>query len=194
MDEYARPSTALHALGLKLTHRIPPALKRGETLVTPYNLPDLPRMKFTTNGIDLEAAGTRQVLEGDPSTVIAKFQDGSPALFRITRGRGVVYWLASPLDPASWSRFLGMVAGESGLKPELQVTPVISVEYRVTTFNGRRIAYLYNDSDRDAALKLTPSFPFERIVDRRTEAPLTGRELALPARETASWSSAETAT
>jgi hypothetical protein len=166
--------------------------------VTQYNLADLPRMAlrkdggapFTADGVALEAAGGRQILEGGRAVVAARFEDGSPALLRVPRGRGVVYWLASPLDPASWGRFLAMVAADSGVKPELRVAReggglAPEIEYRVTAFEGRRLAYLYNDSDRDLTLTLAPAFPFERIVDRRAEAPLAGRRLALPARETA---------
>jgi Beta-galactosidase len=197
-DEYARPSRTLQSLGLRLAQREPPRLKRGEWFVTQYNLADLPRMAlrkdggalFTADGVALETAGGRQMLEGGRAMVAARFEDGSPALLRVPLGRGVVYWLASPLDPASWGPFLAMVAEDSGLKPELRVTReggglAPEVEYRVTAFEGRRLAYLYNDSDRDVTLTLAPAFPFERIVDRRAEATLPGRRLALPARETA---------
>lgn len=197
-DEYARPSHVLESLGLRLARRIPPQLKRGETFVTPYNLADVPRMPlrnrdgapFTANGVAIRTAGSRQVVEADRTMVMARFEDGSPALFRVPRGRGVVYWLASPLDPESWSPFLYMVVADAGLKPDLRVTreagaPAVEIEHRVTTFEGRRLAYLDNDSDRDAVLTLAPAFPFQQIIDRRTETPLNGTRLTLPARETA---------
>jgi beta-galactosidase len=182
-DEYARPASVLESLGLRLVGREPPALKRGEKVVTEYNLPDLPRVPLTIGGAVFEAAGGRQILECGPANVVARFPDGRPALVRAARGRGVVYWLAAPLEPASWGRFLSRVAGEAGLKPELQVRP--PVEYRVTTLEGRRLAYLYNDSDEDRALELEPAFAFTAIVDRRSESTLPANRLRLPARETA---------
>ena len=83
-----------------------------------------------------------------------------------------------------------MVAEESGLKPELRITGeggggAPEIEYRVTGFEGHRLAYFYNDSDRDSAITLQPAFAFTKIIDRRAEAPLSGSRLLVPARETA---------
>jgi beta-galactosidase len=182
-DEYARPKDTLRALGARLIRTEPPRLKRGERAVTSYNFADLPRMPFTAGGKGLQAAGARQILQCAPSSVMSKFQDGNPALLRLPHGRGFVYWLAAPLDGASWSSFLTLAAEAAGLKPDLRVTP--EVEYRVTEVEGRRLAYLYNNSGQDLRLTLQPSFAFNRIVDRRTETPLAGRVLSLPARDTA---------
>ena len=174
-DEYARQVKTADALGVHVARREPPAKER---LVTRYN------------GLTLQAAGGRQVLECDASLVAARFPDHSPALLRVPHGRGVIYWLAAPLEPRSWTAFLSMVAEESGLKPELRITGeggggAPEIEYRVTGFEGHRLAYFYNDSDRDSAITLQPAFAFTKIIDRRAEAPLSGSRLLVPARETA---------
>jgi beta-galactosidase len=191
-DEYGRPAAGVHLL-----RREPPALKRGERVVTEYNLADLPRLPlqkdgrpFTAQGVPLQAAGGRLIVESDPALVLARFPDGAPALVRKPAGRGATYWLAAPLEPRSWAAFLSMVAEESGLKPELRVTAedggaVPEIEYRLTALEGRRLAYFYNNSDRDLAVTLQPGFAFTRILDRRAEAPISGTRLPLPARETA---------
>ena len=197
-DEYARPAGTLRSLGLRLTRREPPRLKRGESLVTDYNLSDLPRMPlhqagrkaFVVDGVPLAAAGGRQILECKSSDVAARFEDGSPALIRVQREKGVIYWLAAPLEPQSWGRFLSQAAADSGLKPELRVARdgggvVPELEYRVTASGGSRLAYFYNNSDQKLRLVLQPAFPFTRIIDRRKEAQLQGTTLVLPARETA---------
>jgi hypothetical protein len=190
-DEYARPSGTLGRLGLRLLRREPPQLKRGETVVTPYNYADLPRRPFITrDGLTFEAAGGRQILEAVATNVNAKFQDGAPALVRLPRGNGVIYWAAAPFETESWRRFLLLVAENCGLKPELRVLheeggPATEAEYRVTNFEGRRLAYLYNNSDRDRRFVLKPDFAFERAIDRRAEMPLRDGLLALAAHETA---------
>jgi beta-galactosidase len=197
-DEYARPTGTLRSLGVTLSRREPPRLKRGETIVTEYNLPDLPRMPLLQSdrkplmagGMPLVAAGGRQILECKDCGALARFEDGSPALLRIRRGLGTIYWLAAPLEPRCWSRFLAQVATDSGLKPGLRVVPddggdVTALEYRVAVAGGSHLAYFYNNSDQDMRLSLQPDFPFERIIDRRKEAQLQGARLNLAARETA---------
>ena len=197
-DEYARPTGVLRSLGLRLIRREPPQLKHGEWFVTDYNQVDLPRMplwqdggnRFSAEGVPLEAAGGRQVLECEATMVMARFQDGSPALVRVPRGRGVVYWLAAPLEPLSWDKFMLLVAKNSGLKPDLRVTregggSVAELEYRVIAYQRDRLAYFYNNSYQDLRLILQPEFRFTSIVDRRAEVSLPENRLILPARETA---------
>jgi len=113
-----------------------------------------------------------------------------PALLRIPQGRGVVYWLAAPLEPLSWGRFLSLVSETAGLKSELSVLregggTAPELEYRVAAFEACHLAYFYNNSDQDLRLILQPGFTFTHIVDRRAEAPVPGARLILPARETA---------
>ena len=47
-------------------------------------------MPFTAENMPLVAAGGRQILECNSSLVIARFQDGTPALLRVPRDRGVI--------------------------------------------------------------------------------------------------------
>ena len=197
-DEYARPSQVMQSLGLRIVRREPPALKRGEKLVTEYNLADLPRMPlkaarrdiFAGEPLDLESAGVRQIIECDPRLVLATFPDGSPALLKIDRGKGRIYWLASPLTPESWGRFLSAAAAQAGLRSGLRVTmsdptDEAGLEYRVTEYSGGRLAYFFNSSPRPLRFRIEPQFPFSLITDRRTETVLADPELRLPAGETA---------
>jgi hypothetical protein len=197
-DEYARPSQVARSWGLQIVRRELPRLRRGEKFVTDYNLRDLPRLPLLnengqpliTDGLALQAAGMRQTIQCDPAAVIAHFTDGVPAIVRLRRGCGTIYWLAAPLVPESWSEFLSFVAANSGLKPELVVTreeggTAPEVEYRVTALDRGRLAYFVNNSDQDLRIALHPGFPFTSIVDRRTEMPLSEPKLLLSARETA---------
>jgi hypothetical protein len=196
-DEYARPTGTLRSLGLQVVRREPPRLKRGELLVTEYNLPDLPRMPlkqvggrpFMVDGVPLAAAGGRQIIRCKGSDVISRFEDYSPAVIRLRRGTGTIYWLASPMEPKSWGLFLCQAAADAGLKPDLRVVrdtggTIPELEYRTVTSGGVRLAYLHNNSDEALRVALQPAFPFTHIVDRRKETQLQGASLSLPARET----------
>jgi len=189
-DEYARPAGTLARLGLRMLRREPAPLQHGEQVVTEYNLAELPRLPFTVDGLPLEALGPRQVLESPAAQVQARFPDGVPALLRQHRGRGYLYWLAAELDPASWRRFLSLVARQSGLQPELQLaaepgSTAEQAEYRITELQGRRLAYVYNNSDRDAHLVLKPAFACRGMLDLRRAARIVAGRLLVPARETA---------
>lgn len=197
-DEYARPTNTLHSLGLRLLHREPPKLRRGERYVTEYNLADLPRLPLHLEGrdifagrpISLAAAGGRQIIRCNPDFVLAKFPDGLPAILGIPKGRGEIYWLTAPLEPLSWNRFLAAIASSSGLSPGIRVSrrdgrAIPELEFRVTKYAGGRLAYFYNNSDNPLKFRLQPSFSFSHLVDRRNERVLTGPEVILPARETA---------
>lgn len=189
-DEYARPSDTLARLGLRLRRHEPAPLPHGEKVVTAYNVAELPHMPFTLRGDHLEAIGARQVLECPSAQVAARFPDGAPAVVQLQHHRGRIYWLASELEPASWRRFLTLVGKESGLDSGLRLSSspaeaIDQIEYRVTTLDGRRIAYLCNNSDRDASLVLQPAFASHGLLDLRAAKSLDNVRLALPARETA---------
>ncbi|MGD0921839.1 MAG: beta-galactosidase [Terriglobia bacterium] len=197
-DEYARPTNVLQTLGLRLVDREPPKLKHGEKTVTEYNLADLPRMPFVLAQSDvsagrplrLQAAGGRQIIECAPDLVAAKLSDGSPALIHIRKGAGSIYWLAAPLLPESWGRFLGLVSSRAGVNPGLGVyglqgESLPDLEFRVTEHGGGHLVYFYNNSDQSLRFLWRASFPHSRVIDRRTETVLSGRTVVLPPRETA---------
>jgi len=197
-DEYARPTNVLETLGLRLVRREPPKLKRGETIVTEYNLADLPRIPFVlaqsdvsgSRALRLQAAAGRQIIACAPDLVAAKLSDGSPALIHIQKGAGSIYWLAAPLLPESWARFLALVSSRAGVNPGLGVhglqgESLPDLEFRVTEFSGGHLAYFYNNSDQALRFRFQASFPYSRVIDRRTETVLSGRTVVLPARETA---------
>ena len=197
-DAYARPSGVMQSLGLHLVRREPPALRRGEELVTEYNLADLPRTPlkpqrhdlFRGKALDLESAGARQIIECDPRLIAASFADGSPALLKIDRGKGRIYWLASPLTPESWGRFLSAAAEEVGATPGLQIamsdhSERTGLEYRVAGYSSGHLAYFFNNSPHPLRFLIEPQFHVSQIIDRRTETVLAKPELELPPGETA---------
>jgi len=125
-----------------------------------------------------------------PEDIIARFADGGPAIVRLRRGSGIVYWLTAPLVPESWAQFLSFASAQSGPQPELSITSeggqeASSVEYRLTSFERGRLAYMYNNSDQDLRLLLRPRFSFTTVLNLRTATPVVDAPLFLPARETA---------
>ncbi|HXH50722.1 MAG TPA: beta-galactosidase [Terriglobia bacterium] len=196
-DEYARPTNTMESLGLNLLRRVPPTFKRGETQVTEYNLPDLPRAPiklerqdvFSKAAPDLEAVGERQVIQCDPRWVLGKFSDGSPALIRIAIGKGNLYWLASPLDPVSWTRLLPLLAAQAGVPAPLHVSSsgsdaLTALEFRVTPYSNNYLAYFYNNSNQTLRFNLEPVFRFTRIRDLRSGTTLAGPGMVLPGHAT----------
>lgn len=196
-DEYAKATDTMESLGLQLLRRVPPALKRGETQVTDYNVPDLPRSTigverqdiFSRTAPDLKAVGERQVIRCDPRWVLGKFSDGSPALIHVALGKGNLYWLASPLDPASWANLLPLLAVRAGVRSPLRVSSsgsnvLPALEFRVTPYSGNYLAYFYNKSNQILRFNLDPEFHFKKILDLRSGKPLKGPVLVLRGHET----------
>lgn len=196
-DEYARPTNTMESLGLHLLRRVPPTLKRGEPQVTEFNLSDLPRASiklegqdiFSKTAPDLEAVGERQVIRCNPDWVLARFSDGSPALIHITLGKGNLYWLASPLDAASWAKLLPLLAARAGVRSPLRVTSsgsevLSALEFRATPYSGNYLAYFYNNSSQTLRFNLEPDFHSTRIINLRTGKPLARPAMDLPGHAT----------
>jgi len=196
-DEYAKPTNTMESIGLHLLRRVPSTFKRGETQVTEYNLPDLPRASialerqdlFSKTAPDLKAVGERQVIRCDPHWVIGKFSDGSPALIHLTLGKGNLYWLASPLDPVSWAKLLPLLAARAGVRAPLRVSSsgsgvLSALEFRATLYSGNYLAYFYNNSNQTLRFNLEPEFRFTKIRDLRSGTPLAGPAMVLPGHAT----------
>ncbi len=196
-DEYAEPAGTMESLGLHLLRRVPPTLKRGEKQVTEYNLADLPRASiklerqdiFSKTAPDLEAVGERQVIRCNPRWALGEFSDGSPALIHITLGKGNLYWLASPLDPVSWSKLLPLLASRAGVRSPLRVSSsgsavLPALEFRATPYSGNYLAYFYNNSNQTLRFNLEPEFHFTKILNLRTGKLLAGPAMVLPGHAT----------
>jgi len=196
-DEYARPIKAMNSLGLDLIRRIPAPLKRGETFVTEYNRGDLPLYHLLLDrpaylpglGTALMAVGPKQVLRCDRRLIVAHFTDGNPALVRIPKGEGIVYWLAAPLAPGSWPQFLAVASERAGVARELSVVsdlggPLPDLEYRVTEYGQGHLAYFYNNTPKEVRFIIKPQFSASKVIDRRNEKQVTGSNLALNPWET----------
>src|SRR5690348_4171843 len=196
-DEYAKPTNTMESLGLHLVRRVPPAFRRGETQVTEFNFPDLPRGAIQLERQDifskavphLEAVGERQVIQCNPRWVLGRFSDGSPALIHIAMGKGNLYWMASPFRATSWAQLLPLLAARAGVPAPLRVSPsgsdeLTALEFRATAYSSNYLAYFYNNSNQTLRFKLEPEFRFSKVMDLRSGEPLAGPAMALPGHAT----------
>jgi hypothetical protein len=135
------------------------------------------------------AVGPKQVLQCDRRLIVAHFTDGNPALVRIPKGEGNVYWLAAPLAPGSWPQFLAVACERAGVARELSVVsdlggPLPDLEYRVTEYGQGHLAYFYNNTPKEVRFIIKPQFSASKVIDRRNEKQVTGSKLALNPWET----------
>jgi hypothetical protein len=136
------------------------------------------------------AAGARQVVQCNPSLILARFADQQLALLHIPKGTGSIYWLTAPVLAQYWPGFLRAVARKAGLDPGLRVRAanlqdLSRLEFRVIAYGGGHLAYFYNLTPGDLVLRFEASFPFSRIIDRRTERVVKDGQFTLPREETA---------
>ena len=134
-DQYNRPADYLNRLGItvaamrnpKADKRVVVDLKReggflqGE--VEEVRFSDVPRTQihaeagaFGAQALELKGAGTVQELRlSAPAKAMATFADGMAAIAVVQRGKGKLYYLASPLEPSSMTALLDRLYLETGV-------------------------------------------------------------------------------
>jgi beta-galactosidase GanA len=89
-----------------------------------------PGDEFGNEILRLKGRGIIQTLKlGEGSTVWARFPDGTPAIVKRAIGRGIVWYLATPLEPQSYARLLDRLLERAG----------VSRPVRVADASGKRI-------------------------------------------------------
>jgi len=137
-DEYARENDRIKELGLKVTDiTLPQVLGEGE-LVQNYDQSftqkivygDVKRIVrteradiFEKNQPSLETKGLVQSLDAGKNAVLGRFDDGKPAVVLVKHGKGLIYYLASPLTSESYHELLAPLVEQLGLK-----RPVVAVD------------------------------------------------------------------
>jgi hypothetical protein len=127
-DEYARPADYLSELGIEITGMELPEVRVGEAVpdiargtgfimgaISEVELGKVPKSRLTEtedwpferHDLGLMGWGVQHTLSvtGPGATVPAAFEDGRPAIVSVPVGRGVVYYLATPLEAESCHRF-----------------------------------------------------------------------------------------
>ncbi|MEA2063890.1 MAG: beta-galactosidase trimerization domain-containing protein, partial [Gemmatimonadota bacterium] len=198
-DQYAREADRVSDLGLKVEKvTLPKVLGRG-ALVQNYDqsfsqevLYGQVSSRIETGGLDifarsrpaLQSRGLVQTLDPGQNTVLASFEDGSPAVVLVKRGKGRLYYLASPLVTADYHKLLAPLADRLGLnRPVLGVdksgVPVTGAEVRAVERRNDYLVYACNLGEAPVEFDLKGEEPLGRIEDLRKLEPLTGVHVRL---------------
>jgi hypothetical protein len=217
-DQYNRKQPYLADLGISVTSMKAPRLKAGSAktglardvageeteapflmgLIVDSVVTHVPRAAIKTAKIglfadgvrELEGAGVRHVakLEGQ-GTVLARFDDGHPAIVQIPVQQGAIFYLAIPLVRESMVELMDRLIAKAGVRREVRfLSPsgerVPGLEYRAIQQPGGWLAYV-NNLDRKQAreLKLATAFHVSGIRNRTLERDLPA-SFTLPAGET----------
>ena len=198
-DEYARPKPEyLGSLGIEIERMTSPVLKAGaartgiqrdeagdgteapflQGLIIDTVRSKVPRSalvpargSFVAKGDQLKGAGVRHWLKEAPkgAEVLAKFPMGEPALMAIKKGRGTVYYLATPLERPSYARAFRSLLDEMGCEAALRVTSprghhIDGLEFAsLRRRDGTVLAYVNNLARRGRMLKLSCDRPIKSV-------------------------------
>ena len=131
-----------------------------------------------------EALELVQTLDPGRNTVLARFEEGSPAIVLVKRGRGRLYYLASPLVTADYHKLLVPLADRLGLnRPVLGLdssgVPVTGAEVRAVERRNDYLVYACNLGEPPVEFDLEGEGPLGWIEDLRRLEPLTGTHVRL---------------
>ena len=118
----------------------------------------------------LAGNGIRQQIKVTGGTVLATFEDGTPAVVALKLGKGEVIYVAMQLEQGSTGELLDWVYDRAGVKRLARVTdpagkPVQGLESRTVTGAQGTITYLYNMNQTTVKAVLHPAAPVSSIDD-----------------------------
>ena len=109
---------------------------------------------------------------GANSRVVAKFDDGTPAIVASTHGRGKTLFVGSFLSmafernrDANLARFIQGLIDWAGIKPWAQST-VPDIEMRRMDGPGYSLCFIFNNGQNEASPELTLETPFKPVTVR----------------------------
>ncbi|MHC4394149.1 MAG: beta-galactosidase [Planctomycetota bacterium] len=178
-DQYARENDRVRELGLKITDiTLPQVLGKGE-LVQNYDQSFTQRILYgqvkrtvRTEKLDifrnhqprLQTAGLVQSLEPGNNTVLARFDDGQAAVVLVKRGKGRIYYLASPLTATSYHELMSALAEQTGLK-----RPVVGVDSRGKLVTSAEVRSVERKSDYLVYASNLGAGPVEFVLKGKSE-------------------------
>ena len=122
-------------------------------------------------GRTLAGRGIRQQIKvTGPSTALATYDDGSPAIVANKLGRGEVLYLAMQLDEPSMTAFLDWTYERADVERWVRATDpqdrrIPGLESRTVTYRGGYLTYVYNMTQTSVKVKLQPGFLVRRASD-----------------------------
>ena len=217
-DQYNRKQPYLAGLGVSVASMKGPRIKPGRAktgiqrdvageeteapflmgLIVDTVVTDVPKAKirtaraglFADGEVLLQGAGVRHIakVEG-PGTVLARFEEGQPAIVEIPAGKGAIYYLAIPLVHDSMVELVDRLLTNAGVAREVRfVSPdgkrAAGLEYRAIKTAGGWLAYVNNLNRKEARpLKLASGSKVSGIRNLTLQTDLPA-EFTLPAGET----------
>lgn len=217
-DQYNRKQDFLSRLGVSVASMKAPRIKAGaaktgiqrdvsgeETeapflmgLIVDSTVTEVPKARITTAKAGLfvdgqrtlEGAGVRHVAQVDGAgKVLARFQEGQPAIVEIPAGKGAVYYLAIPLVHDSMVELMDRLVAKAGVPREVRfLSPegkrVPGLEYRAIKTPGGWLAYVDNlDRNESRQVKLSSPTEFRGIRNLTLDSDLP-LDFAVPGGET----------
>ncbi len=141
---------------------------------------------FQGRKVELRSSGLVQQLDPGANTVLAKFEDGSPALVLIAHGQGRLYYLAAPLAAEGYLEVLAPLADQAGItRPVLGLTAegrlVTGAEVRAVERERDLLIYASNLTGAAVEFELVAADggKVENAEDLRGFATLQGAKVSL---------------
>jgi beta-galactosidase GanA len=217
-DQYNRKQSYLASLGVSVASMKGPRIEPGRAktgiqrdtsgeeteapflmgLIVDTVVTDVPKAKikteragmFADGGAVLQGAGVRHVakVEG-PGRVLARFEEGQPAIVEVPAGKGAVYYLAIPLVHDSMVELMDRLVAKAGVAREVRfLSPdgkrAAGLEYRAIKTADGWLAYVNNLNRKEAQrLKLASAIKFGGVRNLTLESDL-GPAFTLSAGET----------
>ena len=205
-DQYAREQAGLNGFGLSIQDvTLPPVTGQAErTQNYDQSFSQVIRYGEVQKRITCEredlfegyaapvclmSDGLVQTVDPGPNMVIARFDDGKPAIILVSRGKGRLYYLTSPLKTCDYHVLLSPIAKLAGLKP-----PVVGIgqdgmlvygaEVRAVEREQDYLVYASNLTSGPVEFDLKGSDGFGTVTDLRRQS-ITGTHIKLePFQET----------
>jgi hypothetical protein len=206
-DQYARENDRITDFGIKIREiTLPPVIGKAEKeqnydqSFSQAILYGEVRKKITCENEDLfaghaapltlESNGLVQNIDPGNNKVLAHFDDGKAAIVHIVKGKGSLYYLASPLKTADYHLLLTPLAKRAGLKRPVTGTDktgnlVTGAEVRSADYGKDFLVYASNLGSEPVEFDLKGTVKLGNVLDLRSLKEIKGGHVALgPFQET----------
>ncbi len=206
-DQYNRPANFLSQMGVEVRRIEEPAADRTSEVEQAYdqsfhervvyrpqeitNLAMRPIDIFARDMPGLQAQGTQQeILLSGASQTLAAFPGGQPALVKLARGRGVIYYSAASFPRSSLSALLDRIFDASGIDRPVRVRgelgqPLRNLEARFVSSSAGKLLYLANLNDQPVKARIeVQGTPARKLFELRKQEKVAGESVGVPAGET----------
>ena len=139
---------------------------------------------FQGRQLTLRTSGLVQSIDTDRNTILGSFEDGKPAIVLVKKGRGSIYYLASPLVAADYHLILEPLAREAGLnRPVTGVDAggnlITRVEVRGVERKGDYLVYASNLAGEPVEFDLQGQKSLGAVYDLRACRTQAGAHIKL---------------